>query len=443
MHRFFYALVLFFSTASAQNTPGSKVSIENILREASVQNALSDRFGALRIMSFLREKKPAVFLKSGTGPYLEALEHLTSNNSFSAECNKLSKVKNAKARNAILYTCGRLLFEDYSLKRAQDFLEKVSLNSQEYVPAQIILSTIYLSYSDGERCIRTLTPKMARLIKNQQTKDMYHLTRARCFVEINQTGKAIVEYQFIATTSPYYFDGLEETTFAQFKSRHLESARTLLDVMITSYESGFGDGSKGVSTSTYFRSRYLQAYIELLSKNKKRTESLFNSLRDAIVKFEKESSFSDEQAAQLANLIANDNLQWIDMKAMPQEIHRFLNLARDWGDIRFRKRLERLIDYQFSLSREINRMREQPRAEFDSYLRNLQALDQKNKNLLVSEFIKAARTISRSIKVMKIKADLGRIEIIWSDRAEGMRGIGELLESYQQEVDDVEDFLGQ
>ena len=44
---------------------------------------------------------------------------------------------------------------------------------------------------------------------------------------------------------------------------------------------------------------------------------------------------------------------------------------------------------------------------------------------------------------MRIKADLGRIEIVWVDRAQGVRGIGELLESYQQEVNDVEDFFGQ
>jgi hypothetical protein len=443
VHRVVIAILFFASFSFAQSADEPKMKVEDLTREAQVSNALSDRFRSLRLTAFLKDKRLDSFLKDGVVEYLESFQRLSSQSALSNECGRLSKVKDEISRDKVLYTCARLMFDDYALKRSQEFLEQVSTKSTWFVPAQILLSTIYLSNSDGEKCVQTLPPKMIKQVKNSQTSDLFHLTRARCFVEINQSDKAILEYQLINTTSPFYFFALVETVLTQFKQRHLESARTLLDVMITTYESGYGDERKGISTSMYFRSRYLQAYIELVLRNSKRSEALFKSLKEAIEKFEKQSLITESAAAELAKRISAHNLEWIDMRAIPKDIQGFLEMTKEWGDIRFRKRLDRLIDYKFALSRELKRLQDEPKSDFDEYVKNLRTLDQKTSAEMELEFMRAQRNIARSIRVMKIKSDLGRIEIIWADRAQGVRGIGELLESYQQEVDEVEDFFGQ
>ncbi len=417
-----------------------QLSVEALVREARVSNTLSDRFKAYRIMSFLKDKRPESFYKEGLQEYLESLFRLTSQKKFIAECTSLSKIKNQKIKNIAMYTCGRLLTDVFLLHEAENFLSQVSADAETFVQASILLATLSLGDSEGEKCLKILNPKVINKIKNSNTKDLYYITRARCLIEINQTDKAILQYQQISSTSSYYFDALEETAWAQFKIRRLESARTLLDVIVTTYETRFGD-KKQISPSTYFRCRYLQAYIELIERDNKRAEEQFRGLKDSINKYTLTTFISEDKVRSMVNTLASENLKWIDTKAAPKEIRQQLDMVQQWSDTRARKRIDFLIDVQFSLSRELQRLRDNPNPEFKDYEANLVELSVRNRTALESEMIRAARGIERVLRVVKIKAELGSSEIIWSQRAEGVRSIGELLETYQREIDEVEDYF--
>ena len=223
MQKIFFGLVIFVSGVALAQAQKAPVSLEAIIRETQVSNALSDRYKALRLALFLKEKRVDTFVKAGAEQDLEALERLNSTSQFEAECKSLARTKNALARDRILYACGRLLVDDYSLKKAKDLLNQVGSKSPAAIPARILLGTIHLGDGDGATCLKTLPPTFAKAIKAPLVKDTYHMTRARCMVEINKLADAILEYQLIAANSPLYYDALEETAWVQFKMRNLDS----------------------------------------------------------------------------------------------------------------------------------------------------------------------------------------------------------------------------
>lgn len=431
-------IVLTMSIASVSFA--QQLSVESLVREAQVSNSLSDRIKAFRLMSFLKDKRPESFYKDGVVEYLEALSRVASQKRFIDECTSFSKIKNIKSKDTILFTCGRLLIDSFSLQQAQEFLSQASASSDFGVQSAILSASLSLGDSDGEKCLRKLNPKLVSKIKNPNTRDLYYITRARCFVEMNQMDKSILQYQQISPSSSYYFDALEETAWAQFKIRRLESARTLLDVLITTFETNLGDNKK-VSAASYFRSRYLQAYIELIERNNIKAEQQFRGLRDSIKKYISDTQIDEVKIRKFAQVIAEQNIKWIDAKAIPKEILSYLDIIKQWGDNRMRKRIDRLIDYQFTLARELQRLRAEPGAEFEGYLKDLAELEVKNRTAIELELVRAMRGVDRVLRVVKIKAELGSIEITWSQRAQGVRGIGELLETYQSEIDEVEDYF--
>lgn len=264
------------------------------------------------------------------------------------------------------------------------------------------------------------------------------MTRARCFLEISQFDSAVLEYQLISPTSQYYYDSLEETAWAQFRTRRLESARTLLDVILTTYETGLGQ-ARSVSPGMYFRARYLQSYIELVENNVAQATSQFEALEQAISQYMKPQIEELLKARDIANKIASENVKWIDMKAMPADVQRFLEVIGDWTDASVRKKIDRLISLQFSLAREKARFATE--SEFSGYAQTVAKLESANLKDLGSELVSAARASAKAMRVLKIKSDLGRIEIKWVERTQGVRSIDELLESYKREVDEVEDHL--
>ena len=77
----------------------------------------------------------------------------------------------------------------------------------------------------------------------------------------NRLDDAVRKYQSVDGKSQFYIDALEETAWVFFKMRRFESSQVLLDVLIGNYESAQRLGNQKVSDSTYYRARYLKAYL--------------------------------------------------------------------------------------------------------------------------------------------------------------------------------------
>lgn len=438
MHRFLFIVLttlMFASLAVAQN-----ITAEALVRDAQVSMRLGDFYSAYRVLTFLKGRQKNTFYRDAGVEYLQVLSAIGSENKLAQECNSLKSTKGSEVKSKLMLECGKMFFELFNLKKSQEYLETISLRSNSYPEASVYLSSVYMSNSDGEKCLKLLDEKLLKRMKSQEVKDLYYLTRARCHIEINQTDKAILDYQQISTTSVFYSEALEETIWAQFKSRRLESSRTLLDVLITTYESRLSTG-QNVGPASYYRGRYLQAYIELVEKNGQRAENLFRSLNSAIEKYAKEQERIINKSNDYSRQIATESQNWIDVRAMPAEIKEFLFLVKEWGDPRQKHNLDRVIDRHISYVRELQKLKTNPSPDFAQYREEIAKLEQQNRIFMAQEFERASRSVNRAFSVMKIKSELGRIEIIWSQRAQGVRSIGELLEAYQQEVNDVEDYF--
>lgn len=426
-------------TREGRSIPPSakRLSIGNALeREIRVGESLSDHYRAYRLGLIMRTKTPVEFYKSGFVPFLESYAMIASVKDMEKQCETLAESKNSSTRSLIYLTCGRMMLDMFELSKAQKYFEKISPASKEAVPGTVYLSSLYLGRGDGERCVALLNQGLRKKIRHPVLRDLFHMTRGRCFLELNKYDQAVLEYQLISPTSQYYYDSLEETSWAQFRTRRFESARTLLDVIITTYETGLGQ-NRSVSPSMYFRTRYLQAYIELIENNVPKATGQFNALEQAISAYMKPQVDQLLKARELTKKIIDDNTKWIDMQAMPDEVKQFLSVVGDWTDSAIRKKIERTIGLQFSLSRERTRL--QGEAQFANYVEVVRRLESANAKTLETELVSAARAAAKSMRVLKIKSDLGRIEIKWVERTQGVRSIEELLESYKKEVDEVED----
>jgi hypothetical protein len=426
-------------TKSGTGAPpkAKSLTVGNVLeREMKVSEALSDHYRAYRLGLVMRSKSPDEFAKTGVIPFLESFGQIATVQDIDKQCEKLSSTNSLLAKSLVYLTCGRVMLEVFDLGRAQKYFEKIHPKSPHAVVGSVYLSSLYLGRGDGERCIGILTNDLRKRIKNPALRDLYHMTRARCFLEVNKFDQAVLEYQLISPTSQYYYDSLEETAWAQFRTRRLESARTLLDVIITTYETGLGQ-NRSVSPAMYFRIRYLQAYIELIENNVQKATGQFEALEQAISVYIKPKIEQLAKARDIAKKIASENSKWIDMKAMPEDVRTFLETSSDWTDSASRKRIERLIGLQFSLTRELARL--QSEKDFSGYVAAVRSLEITNAKNLEAELVSAARATAKAMRVLKIKSDLGRIEIKWVERTQGVRSIDELLESYKGEVDEVED----
>lgn len=407
-------------------------------REMRVSEGLSDHYRSYRIGLLLRTRSPQSFQTNGVVPFLESLSLISSISDFERRCSQFEQQFSGESKALVLLTCGRLFLDSNELARAQRSLEKIPANSRHSVPGAVYLATLHLGRGDGERCTKILNSNLRRRIRNPTLRDLFHMTRGRCFLEISQFDSAVLEYQLINPSSSFYYDSLEETSWAQFRNRKLESSRTLLDVIITTYETGLGK-NRAVSAAMYFRARYLQAYIELVENNVAKATGQFDALEQAISGYMKPQIENFLKARDFAKRIVTENSNWIDLKAIPQEIQDFLSAVGDWTDPATRKKMERAIELQLSLSKEKRRF--QGEKEFEPYLQTVLALEAGQSKDLETLMVSAARAAAKAIRVLKIKSDLGRIEIKWVERTQGVRSIDELLETYRREVAEVEDHL--
>lgn len=432
--------IILLTILNVTQVNAAALNVEDIIREGKSSTVLSDHFKALRLYNFLKDTRPKTFYSKGLIPYLETQAVLMSFGGLEKECDRLAKVLRKNELDTLYYTCGRLFFDSFQLSLSEKYLNKVSGKNTISPQHLIYKASLYMGNAESEKCLKILNASIPKRIKNSNIRDLFYLTRARCFVQQNEIDRAILEYHMISASSPFYYYALEESAWTQFKVRHFESVRTLLDVIVTTYETGLGE-RRTVPAAIYFRSRYLMAYTALVQKNSKLAQEHFQSLKDSVNKYASDKIIEDQKAQKMAQQIALESSKWLDTKAMPREIQSFLEIVQEWADARLKKRIDKLIEQQFALSREIQRFKENKIADFDEYQKNLISLEKLNRKQLEDEFVRAARSVERSIRVIKIKSDLGSLELVWTDRAQGMRSISELLDNYQEQINEVEDFF--
>ena len=142
--------------------------------------------------------------------------------------------------------------------------------------------------------------------------------------------------------------------------------------------------------------------------------------------------------------IKEGNEKWTDIGNLPEGLNEQLDLISQWEGAEVRKNFENQIYYQMALTREIARTEKyKPELTGDSadYAKNLKLIQDKTWKEFADQFQGMMKKLSKDIETLKVKAELGRLEIVWLKRAEGARSLDEVIDNYRQEARAADEFL--
>ena len=435
------ATVLLSSPITAKAT-----TVRDLHNDAAANIFYGDFFKAYRDFNFLEEAKPLQFGKLGLEGYLQTIFVISSEKFQIAECERFGGSPDHEIKQKSSYLCGLHFVENKKVDRAEKFLSALGQDSKLYWPAQILRATA--------KIVSNAPLKATLLLKNEHIEsfaklglvDEFHLTRARAFTAAAQYEDALKEYQIIGGESPFYIESLEETAWIFFKRRRLESAQVLLDVIIGHYESAqrLGNEQK-VTTNAYYRARYLKAYMSLIEQRAEGAASEFADLKDEyeITLDELRQSLNSTEPLEL---IKNENQKWTDIKNFPDKLAAQMDLISEWLGADNKKSIESDIFFQMALRREIDRIKNNPgvtEKDNPAYLKTLETLQEKTWGIFASQYKFTMKKVERELNTLKVKAELGKMEIVWRKRAEGARSLDEVVDSYRQEAKAVDEFMGQ
>lgn len=422
--------------------PLGALTLNDYKSDAEANLFYGDFFHAFRSYNYIETEKPAYFEKQALDGYLRSLFIIGTKKTIESECDRLAAVKDPESAKA-QYLCGKYFVENKSTTLADKYLSPIPKTSHFYWPTQILRATNSLISNEPATGLKYLNQADIKMFEKFGLADEFNLASARLFAAENKFDDSIKKYQTVDSKSPLYIEALEETAWVFFKMRRFESSQVLLDVLAGNYESAQRLGNQKISDSTYYRARYLRAYLALADK---RTEGAATAFSDLKSDYEKnliviKPTLSSED---ILNNIRETNQKWTDINNLPDELTEQLGLISEWEGAEVRKDFEAKIFYQMALTREINRARRfqnELTGESAGYLKSLESLQAITWNEFAMRYDDTLKKLSKDLDTLKIKAELGRLEIVWLRRAEGARSLDEVIENYRQETRSADEFM--
>lgn len=439
-------LRIVFSCVLLLASKAEAVTFKGLITDAEARLVYGDFFQSYRIFGSVELDQNKSFGALGVEGFLKSLFIIGAPGEISAECKRLSASPDNAVRTRAGYVCGLNAIEKRKPIQALEYLRGVAENSGFHWPAQILRATAYLVQNEFQKAMALLPESESKKFVAAGLGDQYYLCRARALVAQNRFEDALRDFQAVASESPLYIEALEETSWVFFKLRRFESAQVLLDVLIGNFESARrGPASLIVSPNAYFRSRYLKAYMALLEQRTEGASAEFADLKGDYEKF-KEKTMAVLDPAKALEVIGKGNGAWTDVRNIPENVKGQLDLVAEWLGPEIKKNLESQIYLQMALSREAVRIKRQKNlvdqvsTAYATRVANLQQMTWKN---FSDEYRAVMGRVGKSLKKGALKAELGRLEIVWMNRAQGARNLDEIIDNYQAKMRSVDESMGQ
>ncbi len=417
------------------------VSAKDVATDAQIRITNGDLFQSYRDYTYLESEYPTLFSPLGLDGYIQSLFIVGSANLIQEECNRLVTMADESVVAKSAYSCGLFYLEKRKPPLAEEFLKKIKNNSKFVWPALILRTTAALALHDPAKASALLSKADVSAFTKLGLENQYNLARARISVAQYMYDDAIKYYQAVSSSSDLYIDALEEISWIFFKVKKYESARVLLDVIIGNYEGIQKSGSYlKISSSNYFQSRYLKAYLSLVEAREDGAASEFSDLRRDIDNFSKKQiAFLD--AKESLTQIHSSNIKWAGLKELPLKVREQLKLVGEWIGPDIQKTLESDLLFQLSLSRELARSTVLKKDELPTYLSTIDKLKNRTWEKFSKKYKENIDRLGQGFRALSLKAELGRMEIIWMARSQGARNMDEVLENYQQRIRSLDEFM--
>lgn len=410
-----------------------------VLIEAQSAFARGDLFNSIRYYTLAIDKTPDALDVKDVENFLLSQYIMTPQKKFIETCRERTSSKVLQVE--FNFYCAKVLIYNEQFLEASYFIDNVPKEYQR-LEYYLLKSTLFLNLNRSNQCLENISDagKLITDKTSQHFQDLLKVLNARCFVSRDRFEQAIPLYQSISIGSEFYLSTLEEQAWVQFKSRNLVASRDILKILI-SYFTSQNPQNQIFGADLYFRARYLQAYIELVSQNREKARDMFTALKNEIGRFKnlnlKKMSLPKDLNKKLLEL---DSMS----KLVKQEYHYISELRRfikNWNTTTDLKYLDNHIRSLIAANKEISTIKTLGNNYLD-YQKNVRRLRDAEVTWIkdaISLYIKKSQ---RTFESLEFKAKMGQVENFWTERTEGKRTLADVLETYKNEVNYLEDRMG-
>jgi tetratricopeptide (TPR) repeat protein len=302
---------------------------------------------------------------------------------------------------------------------------------------------------------RILTTKNKYL--SNEIKDLSILAKARLFVLLKRHDEALVEYQSINELSPYYLDSLKETQWIFFHKKeygnalvHLEALAFVNKRLYFPDKEIYMDERDTLSNLDLMRLKSVQGYIYMEQDRFKEAIMIFNEI---ILHYnEIKKKFLDDLKKFRLSKDLTQIISHPTPEGLPRSLQTNFNYSfflsnelyamafREWLSVGEKNEIRRLFNLYFSLMKEADRLRKKAaRTKLKDPERRVIAL-RNVMNTYLSQYVRVLiRNIHHRLDDIGLKAQLGRIDIIWKtkeNQSENITGIHEKKQEYIRKVEE-------
>lgn len=413
-------------------------SPSEIISEAQSSFLRGDLFNAYRFYEFALSEASDKLEPIDVENYVLATYHLSSNEELKKVCQEKSK---KLLKDDFNFYCGKVFLHAGDYVTSLEFLEKVpkSLHRLEY---HFIKGSAYLKLNKSEQCLGEMKFANTKVTKQTSTrfKEVISVLQARCFLGQGLYGKALARFQDLNPRGDFYLATLEEQAWAHFKMRNLIASREIMNILVN-YFTSRASIQTIFGADVYFRTRYLQGYVELITQNADKSKQIFTSL-NAEVKSYRDSVFGQIKIpktliSQLRNVQAYLDLQDPKFSVLKQ----YRDFMEQWDDQLNVSEFDRNMKLLISLNIESKNLVSNTNPELKNYRISIAKLQERQSKLVVFNIQNYLVNSQRGLDSILFKASMGQVENIWAERTEGKRTLAEVLDTYKSEVNQVEGYL--
>ena len=445
-------LLFYFIISGALNFSNSfaaTTSINNVLIDAESSFIAGDLLHSYRSYIFLEQVKPDHFNKVALAGYLETIFILSPEAFVREECDRFALRPDSGVRAKANYICGLHFVEEKKPEVATVYLEKVERNSNFFWPAQIARATGDLILGKPDLAAQHLDIKELKSYEKAGIGDELQITLARIRVTQNKLEEALKYYQAINSSSPFYVEALEETAWIFFKLEKYESAQVLIDVLKANYESAQKSSlNLKISSATYYKARYLEAYIILVQQRTEAATGLFSELQRDYSKYpllKRDANVGIYlNNSKMAAFLKGQDIKSSNFRNFQENVSLVMPVISDWVTPELKAQLEKEIKLETAYSFELDRT-SKFKSQFNDTLTDYPALTQKLWESTLPQVLKKYALVNtklnQGINVLSLKAELGKLEITWMARAQGTRSLDEVTDDYISKINVINELM--
>jgi hypothetical protein len=216
----------------------------------------------------------------------------------------------------------------------------------------------------------------------------------------------------------------------------------LIDIVQTNYVAGQSKSVKyKISASTYFNLKYLRAYIALLQNRNDIAEKEFLALKKEYSEYFKANRPSMGKESP-EKILLTGSKKWTDLKSLPPALTNYVEGLTQWLSPEGLYRIKSGLQYQIALGHETERLKKfQKFVEEPGYIADVSALRLAHAQSIGKNLLAAAHLAEKNMDSLTLKTELGRLEIVWLNRTQGIRSMDEVLENYKSQTRAAEEYL--